>query len=335
MPNILKIHKALRHLPKDVSIFYVGNSIVGKVNKLTDYVQVLKKERIKRLEDFEAFSKQDRMDDGSFTIMRKKSSRLGYVVFITILFEIFLNYVSTLIFIQGDGLLFIIVRWGLAIILTLSAMLVTDVLLAKLLPEESVRIKGKNTEDDQAFYNQRSKAKRMISLIILPILLIAIEIAIVGVARARALDIEGGQSGGILYYGFILLSMALPIVAGYFKWDSEQHGKLYENTLSYHKSKKLLHVVELILVSNMKDVKNVVEKQSSKALKQFSKFKLFKENYNLKNSIAQEDISAHYCASQTTFNDEVLRKFGEDVNLILAELFAMDSQKTTQNISTT
>lgn len=300
---------------------YIGIGAVKQTNILTTYIKVLKQEREKRRQQFLECEDSDRMDDGSFALRRRKSARMKLVVYVTILFEIFLNYISTLIFIQGDGLLYILVRWGLAIILALAAMLVTDGILTKLLPEESVRIKGNssNHEDDES-YIRNAKTKRYIGLAILPILLIAVEIAIIGVSRERAIDIEGGRSGNILFYGFILLSMALPVIAGYFKWDSEQHGKLFQNTLNYYRAEKLLHILDLIIIANMKDVKEVVENSIRKAWEKFSRFKLYKENYNARKNIPREDISGHYATDLDSFKENAFDHFGSEVKDILYEL---------------
>lgn len=307
---------------------YVSKAAVEKANLTTTYVTVLKEERNKRQQEFLECENADRMDDGSFVLRRKKAKRMKLVVYVTILFEIFLNYISTLIFIQGEGLLFIAVRWGLSIILALAAMLVTDGLLTRLLPEDSVRVKGAGSgkEDDET-YRRNTSIKRTIGLILLPILLVAVEIAIAGVARARALDIEGGQAGGMLYYGFILLSMALPVIAGYFKWDSEHHGKLYQNTVNYYKAQKLLHVLNLIIAANMKDVKAVVETSVRKAWQVFSKFKLYKENYNKNKEIIENIASNHYTYSAENFREEALSHFGAEVKDILAELENLQGQK--------
>ncbi|HEY9005866.1 hypothetical protein [Ohtaekwangia sp.] len=296
---------------------YVSTMAVRKTNILTTYIQVLRQEREKRKQEFMECEDLDRMDDGSFAIRRRKSRRMKVVVYVTLLFEIFLNYISTLIFIQGEGLLYVLVRWGLSIILALAAMLVTDGILTKLLPEESVRVKGHAArhEDDES-YNRNLRTKRYIGLVILPVLLVMVEIAIIGVSRERALDIEGGRSGNILFYGFILLSMALPVIAGYFKWDSEQHGKLFQNTLNYYRAEKLLHVLNLIIIANMKDVKEIVDNSIRRSWEKFSRFRLYKENYNLKRDHPKE----HYPADLETFKDTALEHFGTEVKFILSAL---------------
>ncbi|HEY9047558.1 MAG TPA: hypothetical protein VIN08_16745 [Ohtaekwangia sp.] len=296
---------------------YIGTAAARKTTILTTYIQVLNKEREKRKQEFLECVDLDRMDDGSFAIRRRKSRRMKIVVYVTLLFEIFLNYISTLIFIQGEGLLYILVRWGLSIILALAAMLVTDGILTKLLPEESVRVKGNSSrhEDDES-YNRNAKTKRYIGLVILPILLVAVEIAIIGVSRERAIDIEGGRSGNILFYGFILLSMALPVIAGYFKWDSEQHGKLFQNTLNYYRAEKLLHILNLIVIANMKDVKEIVDNSIRMSWEKFSRFKLYKENYNIKKSIPREEHNEDL----ETYKENALEHFGTEVKYILEAL---------------
>ncbi|WP_147425766.1 hypothetical protein [Mucilaginibacter gracilis] len=280
----------------------------------------MKEERAKRKDEYAECSSLDRMDDGSFALKRSKSRARMIVVYVAIIFEIFLNYISTLIFIQGEGLLYFLVRWGIAIILAVAAMLVTDALLFNLLPSESVRIKGGLSKiEDDAYFEKTEKTKRLISLILLPILLVAVEIAILGVAKKRAEDLESNGID-ILFYGFILLSMSLPIIAGYFKWHSEQHGKLYKNTERFHEAKKMYHVLNLSITATMKDIKNVVENSSRKAWDVFVRFKLYKENYNRKNNIPIENIETHYCRNSEMFFAEALNRFGDEVKLILKEL---------------
>ncbi len=299
---------------------YINKQALNKANTLTAYVAIIKEERAKANAEFLACEQLDRMDDGSFMIKQKKNRSSKIAVYFMILFEIFLNYVSTLIFIQGDGLLFVIVRWGLAIILALAAMLSTDALLSNILPEESVRVKGKKIEnDDTENYKNISTKKRMISLFISSLCLVCFEIAIIGVASKRAFDLEQTNSG-VMFFGFILLSVALPILAGYFKWNSEHHGKLYQNSLKYYKTKNTLHILNLILTGDMKDVKDVIDISIKKAWNTFSTFQLYKENYNRKNNIPDEVIEGRYFSDIESFKIEALNHFGNEVKEILREL---------------
>lgn len=304
---------------------YAGMSTKRKVSNLTSYVKILKEEHEKHSKDFIEYSKLDRMDNSSFSIKKSKSKRVKFLVYVLILFEIFLNYLSTLIILEGDSFLLILARWAISIGVALITMLTFDSLLTKLLPEESVKLKGTTTErneDDEYLYKRTAKSKRIVSLILLPIVLIAFEILIIGISNARAIDIEGGTKKGVLYYGFILFSMALPIIAGYFKWDSEQHGKLYKNTLQYHRSLKLMHIVNLAIISAMKDIKTIIEDKTSTAWRIFSRFKLYKENYNRKRDISESTLD-HYCKSLELFSAKILDSFGDEVKEILIELQAI------------
>jgi hypothetical protein len=110
--------------------------------------------------------------------------------------------------------------------------------------------------------------------------------------------------------------MALPVIAGYFKWDSEQHGKLFQNTLNYYRAEKLLHVLNLIIIANMKDVKEIVDNSIRRSWEKFSRFRLYKENYNLKRDHPKE----HYPADLETFKDTALEHFGTEVKFILSAL---------------
>jgi hypothetical protein len=293
---------------------YVKRCPRFKVASLVKYVEVLENEKERKKIEFKKIENVDRMDDGAFALQRKKTKRLTRVVWITVLFEIFLNYISTLIFIQGEGLLYLLVRWGLAIILTLAAMLVTDGLLTKILPEEPVRVRGNNNQNTDIYEEENSRIKKLVGLILLPVLLILVEIAIIGVAHARALDIEGGVPGGILYYGFILLSMALPIIAGYFKWESEHNGRLYQNTILYYQNFNEFNILKGIIIANIRDLKNVIERSINKAWTVSYRFRRYKLIYNKKRDII-EDISE--IETFKKFREKALNDFEEKIIKII------------------
>jgi len=269
---------------------YVKRCPGFKIGLLVKYVEELEKQKEIKKNWLDVNVKISKMGEGEFALQRKKTRRLIRVVWITVLFEIFLNYISTLIFIQGEGLLYLLVRWGLAIILTLAAMLVTDGLLTKILPEEQVGNKENYNENNELYEKQNSRIKKLVGLILLPILLILVEIAIIGVAQARALDIEGGDPGGVLYYGFILLSMALPIIAGYFKWESEHNGLKYQNTIIYYQNYNDFNILNSIIIANIRDLKNVIERSINKAWTISFRFRRYKLIYNKKREI-NENIS--------------------------------------------
>jgi len=301
---------------------YIHRYILAKGRSalfLENYLNILEEERKKNIDNCKEL-KPEIMDYGEFLIKIKKTKSLTRIVWVTVLFEIFLNYISTLIFIQGEGLLYLLIRWGLSIILTLSAMLVTDGLLTKILPDESGRRRG-NRNGLQVNLNKENylNIKKLVGLIVLPILLIFVEIAIIGVAHARALDIEGGVSGGILYYGFILLSMALPIIAGYFKWESEHNGEQYQESIKYYQNKNAIPILDSIITANHGEIKIIVENSIRKAWVLFSRFKLYKENYNAKKDLT-EDLNNHYAKNFESFREEGLNYFGIPIKKIIKTL---------------
>ncbi|MFI5251134.1 MAG: hypothetical protein ACHQQQ_01775 [Bacteroidota bacterium] len=255
-----------------------------------------KKNLILRSEDI---NKKAMLENDDFFTVRKKYRTQTFIIGVIIIAEMFLNYISTLIFINGEDLIFTFIRWGIAIVLTGGGIIVSEKLIESVLPI---------TKKEKKDIPNRSTPV----IILWSILLIGVEIAIMGVSETRATDIEGGHTGGVLYYGFIILSMVLPLIAGAARWDIMHYLDAYKNTLLHRKIQERLHKIETILRRNEEHKLQYFKIQSVVFWDIFSEFKTFKENYDKKKGLKTEDLSSHFACNNDTFQLEADKRYEKD-----------------------
>jgi hypothetical protein len=282
-----------------------SQAISSKINMLKDR----KSKLITRLEELATLPL---LDGDEFFSVRKKIRFQQFIIPTIIVIEIFLNYISTLVFITGDGILFTIIRWGIALILTLAGVLITDKLLETILPNKPKnRLKSKHTKPDVQILDDKSnRNKTTIKIVFLSILLIMTEITIIGVSEARARDIEGGNTGGILYYGFILLSMALPLIAGFLRWDMFLDYDVYKNTLEYNSTKEAIRRTDQLTIALKAKEEYFLKSGVMREWQILSEFKNYKEVYNQRLSPPiEEDIYDHFCSDRDAFIEEATNEY--------------------------
>lgn len=234
-------------------------------------------------------------NDEYFSIQKRLRTD-GFIMYAIIIAEGFLNYISTLIFIPGEESIFVLLRWFVAIVLTGGAIIASEKLIEAILPIKRYK-KEKATE------------KRSVPVIILwSILLIGVEIAVIGVSETRARDIEGGKAGGVLYYGFIILSMVLPIIAGAVRWDMIHYWDAYKNTREYKNIEARLNQIESTIKQNEEQDYSYYQRQLIAYWGLFLVFQTCKENYNVKKGI-DENLSNYYCRDFDSFQREADKRY--------------------------
>ena len=155
-------------------------------------------------------NKNDLLSDNDFYSARRKVRIGTFLVTGILVTEGLLNYFSTLVFISGEDFGIAMLRWLIAIVLTLGAIASAERFMEAILP---IKKHGSTT----------SRPRSILMVVLWSVLFVGVEIAIAGVSEARARDIEGGRTGGLLYFGFIILSMTLPLIAGGISWDLLAH----------------------------------------------------------------------------------------------------------------
>ncbi len=240
--------------------------------------------------------REDLLSDNEFFSARRKVRIGTFLVTGILLTEGLLNYFSTLVFISGDDLGIAMLRWLIAIVLTLGAIASAERFMEAVLPIRKHAQSG-------------SRPRSILMVVIWSVLFLGVEIAIVGVSEARARDIEGGHTGGLLYYGFIVLSMTLPLIAGGISWDLLHVYDSYKYTRKYNIAKKISDTTERqikIVMQRLEDFYNIRLNQTWHLL---NDFRSYKENYNLRRGVT-ENVDGQFFAEFSSFKEEADRRYG-------------------------
>ena len=155
----------------------------------------------------------------------------------------------------------------------------------------------------------KEKPRSVVMIVVWSVLFVGVEIAIAGVSEARARDIEGGHTGGLLYYGFIILSMTLPLIAGGISWDLMHVYDAYKYTRKFNVAQTTWDTVDRqikIVMQRLEDYYNV---RLNQTWNKFNDFRSFKENYNLQRGM-NESLDGHFAAEFVTFKKEADRRYG-------------------------
>ena len=274
--------------------------------RFTKRNESLKVEKANLLASKRALEEKPLLHSGERFTVQKTVRRDTFIWLAIFIAEGFLNYVSTLIFIPGEALIFSLLRWAIAIVLTSAGILVCEKLIEAILPIQK--------------YTEKNPAPSLsvpVSLLWLT-MFCSVEIAIIGVAETRARDIEGGMRGGILYYGFIVLSAVLPIIGGGALWDRSRYLDAYRRTLEHFKIQRRLTRIESLLRRSEEKLILHYKRTLTNYWAVFSEFRTYKENYNARRSLT-EDLSLSFARDYQAFEKEGAKRFESDVRDLTAK----------------
>lgn len=256
--------------------------------------------------------KSDLLSDNEYFSARRKIRISTFLITGILITEGLLNYFSTLVFITGEDIGIASLRWLIAIVLTLGAIASAERFMESILP-----IKKHN--------ETASKPRSILMIIIWSILFVGVEIAIAGVAEARARDIEGGRTGTLLYYGFITLSMLLPLIAGGISWDLLHVYDSYKYTRKYNEAKRRWDGLDRHIKSVMQRLEDFYNVNLNRTWHRFNDFRTYKENHNLRRGI-NERAEDHFYAEFSTFKEEADKRYGAILGYV-GNNKSMSSQK--------
>jgi len=275
------VEKALK---KKYKLQKKNSELSAKLANLQDDLLEMNKATILTYDEFYSVRKRVRIETGLFWLIS--------------ISEMFLNYISTLIFVPGDQFLIEVMRWAISVVVTGASVISAEKFFEEIFP---VRL-YKTLKTEGKVYRNFMKASGVL------ILLIGAEFAIMTISEARARDIEGGVVGGLLYYGFILLSVVLPLIAGYIRRDTMQYLDPYENTLEQRKTTHRIQTMREQIEINTRAREDYFRYILAHFWKVFNSFKTYKENYNARFKIT-ESIEAHYCTTFESFQAEARTRY--------------------------
>lgn len=276
------------------------SNLIDKVKKkstsLRQGIQEMERKLSSTKSYLDGVKQSDLLSDNNFFSARRKV-RLGtFLVTGILLTEGLLNYFSTLVFITGEDLGIASLRWLIAIVLTLGAIASAERFMEAILPIQ------KHNES-------KSKPRSILMVVMWSILFLGIEIAIAGVSEARARDIEGGRTSGLLYFGFIILSMTLPLIAGGISWDLLHVYDSYKYTRKYNIAKKIWAGVDRQIKIVMQKLEDYYNVNLNQTWHKFNDFRTYKENHNLRRG-TNEYADGHYYAEFGSFKEEADKRYG-------------------------
>jgi len=256
--------------------------LIAKQKSTEAYLKSVQPEKL--VDDNEYFGIRVKIRTGTFFIIG---------IFIT---ESLLGYYSTLVLISGDDFGIALLRWLIAIGLTFGAISTSEKLIEAFLPHR--------------FHKASPSSPRSIPVIIIwSVMLIGVQLAIVGVAEARVRDIEGGHAGSIIYYGFIALSMVLPLIAGAIGWEIAGFYDAYKQTGKYRKAQKKMEELTHHIERNIQREEDVYNVSLSTYWDVFNDFRSYKENYNLKKGL-KEELNDRFCYDFEEFKHTATLRYG-------------------------
>ena len=260
-----------------------------------------------RLREDELLEKPSLNPGAFFSIRRRLWSENALVIFILIS-AVFLNFIAVTAFVGGEGVVFSVLRWvlasTLAIVLTGGGLVITERLIESIMEE-------RNSEVTDVPVVGRSVAWLWGSL------LIGVLIAILGISQVRATMVASNEGSGLLYFGFIVGSMILPLLAGALRWDALRYVDVYKSTQTLREIEGRLAQIDSILRQNEEYESNFYKIKSISYWDRLNEFKTYKDNYNEKKGIS-ENLRDHFSQTYDTFQSEATKRYEADVRDVTA-----------------
>ena len=255
----------------------------------------------------------DLLSDNDFFSVRRKVRIGTFLVAGIFVTEGLLNYFSTLVFISGEDFGMALLRWLIAIVLTIGAIAAAERFMEAILP-----IRKHN--------EQTAKTRSILMIVIWSVLFVGVEVAIAGVSEARARDIEGGHTGGLLYFGFIILSMTLPLIAGGISWDMLHVYDAYKYTRKYNNARRHWDTLDRKIKIVMQRLEDHYSLTLNRYWDRLNDFRSYKEIYNLRRGTT-ENTDGHFCTEFESFKNEADRRYGAILGKMESPGSSADSQR--------
>jgi hypothetical protein len=229
--------------------------------------------RKKATEDYiNSVSPENLFTDNEFFGIRKKIQTGTFFIAGIFITEGLLSYYSTLVFIKDVSPGIALLRWLIAAVLTFGAISASEKLIESVLPRPSEKT-----------FASKPRSYALIALWL--ILVVGVQLAIIGLAETRVRDIEGGKTGSVLYFGFIALSMVLPIIAGAIAWEISTCYDSYKLTKKFRKLLLNLEEYSNKINQNLKIQEDYYEITLMESWDKVNDFRSAKEYYDSKHRV--------------------------------------------------
>lgn len=226
--------------------------------------------------------------------------KLGFWITIGIIAEAALNYfgVSSVITPRGWG--WITLNIAIALVLTGFGVYIFKKWFAVVL--------------NKPMYKQtETKPRNWLELGILTLLCVAYEAVIYYLCKIRGIALEGTNGDDFITWFVTLAGMLLPLVAGYLADERSRFTSAYNNTKRIAKVEKEVAKKGSRIATNKQYMEDHFKRNEQSSWALLQEFKVYKENYNLKNGIEKENIEGHFCETHDSFEREAVQRYQKEV----------------------
>lgn len=232
--------------------------------------------------------------------------KLGLWVFVGVATEAACNYFAVESIMEGKGWFWIAIR-------TLVAVGITGLCIYFFEKWFAVII------NKPAYKQVLPKQRNWIELIALTFICVGFEIAFYWLCKRRSIVLEGKTSDETITNFVTLFGMLLPIGAGYLAYERSRYLSAYKNTLRIAKAEKVVAKKESTIATNNQKMEDHFKRELQDTWAVLDEFKTYKENYNLKCGINNENLAGHFCETHEHFKNEAMQRYTKDVLEIVPE----------------
>lgn len=244
---------------------------------------------------------QPMLQAGEYFTVRGRLAANKIIISFVIMAAIFLFFVSITAFINQETGVEGFLRWFvasvLAVVLAGGGLVVAERLIETLIPRRR-SVAGDDFGKPIA--------------ILWGVLLFAIELAILGIVEVRADRLALAQESDVLYYGFILLTLLLPVIAGAIRWDAMRYIDAFKTTRAHRSIDSRLAQIDSILRQNEEYESNFYKVNSISYWDLVNEFKTFKDLYNERHGIV-ESLAGHFAQTYDAFQSEAYKRYESDL----------------------
>lgn len=234
-----------------------------------------------------------------FPAYQGKIRSYNMIIIICIIGEAFFNYFAAKALFNFNGYLAIAAQSIFAILMTWAGIALFENLFYQLLHE-------------RPYKGEHKESRNFGKLITLFIIAIGYESFTYHICKVRGVQIEGGEGNGIISTTMMIAGMLIPIIAGYYAYEKRRYISPYKNTCRIEHLIKMIAAMTNKVKVNEQRMESHFKKECQEYWAFLQQFKTYKENYNLKHSIPEENIIGHFCETQDNFIREAIERYMKD-----------------------
>ena len=240
------------------------------------------------------------VDADEWDNIKNKVRKLGIWIFMLITTEAACNYFAIESVMEGKGWFWTGLRILVGVVTTGGCIYLFERWLAIIL-------------NKPAYKKIEAKKRNWIELVVLTCICIGIEFAFYWLCKRRSVTLEGASEDDTITNFLLIFGLLLPIFTGYLAYERSRYITAYRNTLRITNAEKEISMMELKIASNNQRMQDHFKRELQDRWAVLDEFKIYKGNYNLKNSIPEEDIKGHFCETHDTFEKEALQRYKKEV----------------------